>query len=464
MQCPYQPLSAWVRSATTVTRRVHARSQYQRSAEEAAVFPGGASSANRSARSSSQPRHSRRASTTSGAVASGVVTESDEQHQTSTTPPSTSPSPTDQFHPQAHRPYRLARNLVTRSNERQRFSRATSALGSKGTTRPANSFAPSAPISKGCRAGSTSAHAKVCAHSSLTIPLCLALPIWLHSISSGRLADGKRSSASWEAIFNRFSPAWSAVLVNTPLTTAGSRPSWEPPELEGGRGLLDECADLRVGPVHRLLTDGRGLPPSPTRGADRATGTPMALVGPARDVDIGEGVDDAVFAGRAEAMDGPVRSDPVARQQGPDQLRYGDAAAAPALDSLPDRQAEVRVRLVAPATRFGGSPLRLGRSACARCPARAVTARSGGGNLPRPLRGGRHRLDPVRERGGAPGSGRGRRGSASAKRGNRPSAKRLSSARRRPGRCGPLLHPILPYAPGQWDSGRPPRSCGRCRC
>ncbi|MFJ8657125.1 hypothetical protein ACIRNU_32765 [Streptomyces rochei] len=57
-------------------------------------------------------------------------------------------------------------------------------------------------------------------------------------------ADGKRPSASWEAIFNRFSPAWSAVLVNTPLTTAGSRPSsptpawpqcWKPSPRPNGR-------------------------------------------------------------------------------------------------------------------------------------------------------------------------------------------------------------------------------------
>lgn len=125
-------LWAWVRSATAVTRRVHARSQHQWSVEVAGVFPGGVRSANRSARSSSQPRHSRRASTASVAVASGVVTESDEQHHTSTTPPPASPSPVDQFRPRAHRPYRPARNSVTGSSERRRSSRATSALGSKG--------------------------------------------------------------------------------------------------------------------------------------------------------------------------------------------------------------------------------------------------------------------------------------------------------------------------------------------
>lgn len=66
----------------------------------------------------------------------------------------------------------------------------------------------------------------------------------------------------------------------------------ESPGLKGGHGLLGEGADLRVGPVHRLLTGGQGLPPPPARGMDRAVGTPVALVGPARDVGLGEGVDE----------------------------------------------------------------------------------------------------------------------------------------------------------------------------
>lgn len=71
MQCPYQPLSAWVRSATTVTSRVHARSQCQGCEEEEdeAERDGGARAAKRSASSSSQSRHSSRAATTSGAGA-----------------------------------------------------------------------------------------------------------------------------------------------------------------------------------------------------------------------------------------------------------------------------------------------------------------------------------------------------------------------------------------------------------
>lgn len=78
----------------------------------------------------------------------------------------------------------------------------------------------------------------------------------------------------------------------------------ESPGLEGGDGLLDEGPDLRVGPVHRLLACGEGLPPSPARDADRAAGTSVSLVGPARDTGLGEGADDAVFTGRADVVDG----------------------------------------------------------------------------------------------------------------------------------------------------------------
>lgn len=49
----------------------------------------------------------------------------------------------------------------------------------------------------------------------------------------------------------------------------------EPPGLEGGHGLLDEGADLGMGPIDRLLTGGKGLPPP--RGTDRAAGTPVAF-------------------------------------------------------------------------------------------------------------------------------------------------------------------------------------------
>jgi hypothetical protein len=55
----------------------------------------------------------------------------------------------------------------------------------------------------------------------------------------------------------------------------------EPPGLEGGHCLLGECADLRMGPVHGLLTSGKGLAPSPAGGADRAACTSIALVSPA---------------------------------------------------------------------------------------------------------------------------------------------------------------------------------------
>src|SRR4051812_24302966 len=78
----------------------------------------------------------------------------------------------------------------------------------------------------------------------------------------------------------------------------------ESPGLEGGHGLFDECADLRVGAVYRLLPRGERVPSSPVRDADCAAGAAVALVGPARDVSLGEGVDDAVFAGCADVVDG----------------------------------------------------------------------------------------------------------------------------------------------------------------
>lgn len=50
----------------------------------------------------------------------------------------------------------------------------------------------------------------------------------------------------------------------------------EPQGLEGGDGLLEVGPDLCVGPVHRLLASGEGLPPSPARDADRVAGAPVA--------------------------------------------------------------------------------------------------------------------------------------------------------------------------------------------
>lgn len=78
----------------------------------------------------------------------------------------------------------------------------------------------------------------------------------------------------------------------------------EPLALEGCHSLLDEGADLGVRAVHRLLSWGKRLPASPVRDADRAAGAPVALVGPAGDVGLSEGVDDAVFVGRADVVDG----------------------------------------------------------------------------------------------------------------------------------------------------------------
>ena len=78
----------------------------------------------------------------------------------------------------------------------------------------------------------------------------------------------------------------------------------EPPVLEGRYGLLDECADLRVGAVHRLLPWGEGVPSSSVRDADRAVGATVALIGPAGDLCLGEGIDDAVFAGCSDVVYG----------------------------------------------------------------------------------------------------------------------------------------------------------------
>ncbi len=59
-----------------------------------------------------------------------------------------------------------------------------------------------------------------------------------------------------------------------------------------------------VGPVDGPLTGARGLPTSPAGGAHRAAGTLVRLVRRALDAGLGERVDDAVFAGRTDVMDG----------------------------------------------------------------------------------------------------------------------------------------------------------------
>ena len=50
--------------------------------------------------------------------------------------------------------------------------------------------------------------------------------------------------------------------------------------LEGGHGLLDEGADLRVGPVHRLLTRGKGSPTAPATGYGLGYRHSVAFVDP----------------------------------------------------------------------------------------------------------------------------------------------------------------------------------------
>lgn len=118
-------------------------------------------------------------------------------------PPTSSP-------PQAHRPYRSTRDSVTGSSERQRFSSAASASGSKGATRPANSFAASSSSSNGCRNGSTSAQVRACAHSSVTTPLRVCGCSITNPISSGSatvLGNDLRCLRN----------AWPGALVNSPV-------------------------------------------------------------------------------------------------------------------------------------------------------------------------------------------------------------------------------------------------------
>jgi hypothetical protein len=54
----------------------------------------------------------------------------------------------------------------------------------------------------------------------------------------------------------------------------------ESPGLEGGHGLLDECADLRVGAVDGLLTCGQRLPAAPVGQPYGAAGAPVAFDAP----------------------------------------------------------------------------------------------------------------------------------------------------------------------------------------
>lgn len=85
----------------------------------------------------------------------------------------------------------------------------------------------------------------------------------------------------------------------------------EPPGLEGGDGLLDQCPDLRMGPVDGLLTSGKAVPSAAVRETDRAACALVALVRPAVDAGLGEGVDDAVLACGPDVMGftgrGPVK-------------------------------------------------------------------------------------------------------------------------------------------------------------
>jgi hypothetical protein len=92
----------------------------------------------------------------------------------------------------------------------------------------------------------------------------------------------------------------------------------ESPGLEGRGGLPDQGPDLGVGPVDDLLTSGKRFPVSPVRDADRAPGTAVSLVGPARDAGVRESTDDAVFTGGPDVVDGTGRS-----RRGPQQPSDG---------------------------------------------------------------------------------------------------------------------------------------------
>lgn len=73
----------------------------------------------------------------------------------------------------------------------------------------------------------------------------------------------------------------------------------DPPGLEGRDGLFDKGADLRVGPIDCLLTGRKRLPSAAVGNPDRAVCALVALVRPAGDACLGEGIDDAVVTGRA---------------------------------------------------------------------------------------------------------------------------------------------------------------------
>lgn len=77
----------------------------------------------------------------------------------------------------------------------------------------------------------------------------------------------------------------------------------EAPGLQGGDGGFDEGSDPRVGPVDGLLTCGELLPAAPAGDTDGASSSSVTLVRPARDVGLGQSVDDSVLAGGADVVD-----------------------------------------------------------------------------------------------------------------------------------------------------------------
>src|ERR1044072_3844503 len=78
----------------------------------------------------------------------------------------------------------------------------------------------------------------------------------------------------------------------------------ESPGLEGGDGLFDQGGDLGLRPVDGLLASGQLVPSAAVGVTDGAAGALVALVRPAVDADLGQGVDDAVLVCGPHVVDG----------------------------------------------------------------------------------------------------------------------------------------------------------------
>lgn len=76
------------------------------------------------------------------------------------------------------------------------------------------------------------------------------------------------------------------------------------PGLERGLGLLAQRPDFGVGAVDPLLTCGELLPATALGHADGSCGSLVSLVGPAANADLGQGLENAMFAGCAKGVNG----------------------------------------------------------------------------------------------------------------------------------------------------------------